>query len=76
MGYGFEVNDSPVPYGDISELFGRLTGTLASGESLDNIFYQGGGGYTGTIRLIPEPSTGLLLGLGLTGLALFHRRLH
>ena len=44
-------------------------GTLASGESIDNIFYRGGGSYTGTITLIPEPSSVLLLALGLVGIA-------
>jgi len=74
VGYDFAVNGVPVPYGDLTDPVGRLTGTLASGETIDNIFYQGDGDYTGTIRLVPEPSTGLLLGLGLAGLALFHRR--
>ena len=69
VGYDFEVNSNPVPYGDLEELFGGLTGTLAPGDPIDNIFYQGGGSYTGTIALIPEPSTALLLGLGLAGLA-------
>jgi hypothetical protein len=73
VGHGFEVNDSPVPYGDLTALFGRLTGTLASGEPIDNIFYQGGGSYTGTITLIPEPSTALLFDLGLVGLGIGRR---
>ena len=64
----------PVPYGELAELFGRLTGTLASGEPIDNIFYQGGGDYTGTITLVPEPTTASLLALGLVGIAAGRRR--
>jgi hypothetical protein len=74
VGHGFEVNDSPVLYGEIAALFGRLTGTLASDEPIDNIFYQGGGSYTGTIRLVPEPSTALLLTLGLVMLTAGRQR--
>ena len=46
------------------------------GGSLDNAFYQGGyaGTYTGTIRLVPEPSTASLLALGLIGIAAVRRR--
>jgi hypothetical protein len=74
VGYDFKVNGIHVPYGELTELSGRLTGTLASGESIGNIFYQGGGAYTGTIRLVPEPSTALLFALGLVGLAVGGRR--
>lgn len=73
VGYGFEVNESPVLCGELAALFGRLTGTLASGEPINNIFYQGGGSYTGTIQLVPEPSTALLLTLGLLIFAMQHR---
>ncbi len=72
-GSGFEVDGNPVPYGDLTALSGILTGTLASGEPLDLWFGQGGGTYTGTITLIPEPATGLLFGAGLAGLALRRR---
>jgi hypothetical protein len=46
---------TPVPYGDLTALTGTLTGTLASGDSLNNVFYQGGygGSVTGTITLSP-----------------------
>jgi hypothetical protein len=49
-----------VPYGDLNALTGTLTGTLASGDPLDNVFFQGGGSYAGTISLVPEPSAALL----------------
>lgn len=48
---------------------------LLSGDSLNIPFYQGGGSYTGTIRLIPEPSTAILTGAGLVGLLAMTRRL-
>lgn len=74
VGSGFAVDGTPVPFGNLTALNGTLTGTLASGESLDNEFWQGGGFYTGTIRLVPEPSTGLLVGGGLVGLLAVQRR--
>jgi hypothetical protein len=51
VGSGFMVDGMPVPYGDLTALTATLTGTLASGDPIDNVFYQGGGSYTGTITL-------------------------
>jgi hypothetical protein len=59
VGSGFAVDGVPVPYGDLSAEFSTLTGTLASGDPIDDAFYQGGfdggGGFlaTGTITLSP-----------------------
>jgi hypothetical protein len=75
-----------VEYGDLSALTGTLTGTLASGDPINSVFYQGG--YvegtlcpavypcSGTITLeyAPEPSPGLLCACVLTTLALLRRR--
>jgi hypothetical protein len=56
VGSGFAVDGVPVPYGDLAAPTGFLTGTLASGDRLnETLFYQGGGSYTGTIRLVPLP---------------------
>jgi hypothetical protein len=74
VGYNFAVDGSPVPYGDLTALTGTLTGTLDSGESIESFFEQGGGSYTGIIELVPEPSTALLLALGLGGIAAGRRR--
>jgi len=76
FGSGFEVNGTPVPYGDLVAMSGVLTGMLSSGDLLSNEFKQGGldGTYNGTIRLVPEPGTASLLGFGLLGLAAARRR--
>jgi hypothetical protein len=63
-GTGFAINGMGVGYGqyfasDYSA--GILTGTLANGDALDNIFYIYDGA---SIVLVPEPTTLLLLGLG------------
>jgi hypothetical protein len=88
VGYGFEVNGSPAPYGDLTVQTGTLTGTLASREPIDTEFHQGGGLYTGTITLAPPgylvvPALSrfgypalvcCLTGFGLVGLAVGRRR--
>jgi hypothetical protein len=70
IGSGFAVDGNPFGYGELTSILGgsyqnepqrRLTGTLDSGESIDNIFYIGN---DASIVLVPEPSTLLLLGLG------------
>jgi hypothetical protein len=73
----FMVDGERVPRGDLAALSGTLTGDLVDGGSVNNHFLQGGyaAQYTGTITLIPEPSTAVLLSLGLTGLAAGRRRL-
>jgi hypothetical protein len=57
LGRNFEVNGVPVPYGDLTAGTGTLSGTLASGDPIDNVFYQGGynGLFTGTITLVSRP---------------------
>ncbi len=52
VGRDFKVDGEPVPYGNLTAQFGTLTGTLASGTSLDNGFHQGGIPYGGTITLV------------------------
>jgi hypothetical protein len=77
VGANFMVDGRPVPYGDLGALTGTLTGILAFGSSIDNVFFQD---FTGAIRLlparfsagstaVPEPATGLLLGAGLAALS-------
>jgi hypothetical protein len=69
-GWDFAVDGSPVPYGDLTALTGTLTGTLMSGDPIDNEFYQGGGSYSGTITLVqsllPALSSWGKLALGAT----------
>jgi hypothetical protein len=65
VGSGFEVDGVPVLYGDLTALTGTLTGALASGDPIDNVFFQGGGSHTGTITLAsPEDIRVPALSLG------------
>jgi len=70
IGSDFAVDGTPVGYTELYSLLGgdwhsephrRLTGTLLSGEPIDNEFYIS---YNAQIVLTPEPATLLLLGLG------------
>jgi len=68
-GSGFSIDGLNVGYGPITVASGILTGTLASGEAINNDFYI----YDdAAIALVPEPGTVLLLGLG--GLFLLKKR--
>jgi hypothetical protein len=70
FGYDFAVDGQPFGYGELTSIhrdlpnyepLRRLTGTLLSGEFINNDFQIG---FNGRIILIPEPATLLLLGLG------------
>ena len=84
VGRHFRVDGELVPYGDLTAQTGTLTGRLASGDPIDNEFYQGGydrwgdgtSVYTGTITLeyAPEPAATLLAACALATLALLRRR--
>jgi hypothetical protein len=58
VGSGFEVFGVPVAYGDLTALFGELTGTLASGDPINSSFSRGSledrPPVPGTIALIPS----------------------
>ena len=78
VGTGFAVDGGPVGYGMIMALDGMLTGMLDSGEMINTRFCHGGSGAcTGgqgvigviTLTNIPEPTTALLIGIGLVGIA-------
>ena len=77
-GSDFAIDSISVGYGELISILGgapqdepvrHLTGTLASGEPIDNYFYIG---HDGEIILLPEPATIFLLALG--GLALLGKR--
>lgn len=57
-GSGFAVDGSPVPYGPLVAEVGHLTGTLDSGDPIDNDFVQGGSVYTGDI-ILSDPDAGV-----------------
>ncbi len=62
--YGTDFNYG---YGELTELNGLLTGILATGEVLNSRFWRGDEEENilpGSIVLIPEPATVLLLGIG------------
>ena len=74
-GWDFAVDGVPFGYGELTSLLGGdhwdepsryLTGTLASGELIDNAFYIG---HDGKIVLIPAPGAVVLgsIGVGLVG---------
>ena len=78
-GSDFAVDGQLFGYGELTSMFRlaptvdpprQLTGTLLSGDLLDNSFYIGS---NASIVLIPEPSTLLLLGLGGVALRRKHR---
>jgi hypothetical protein len=69
-GSNFAVDGQAFGYGELTSILGgstgyepdrRLTGTLASGEPIDNFFYIG---HDAKIILVPEPVTLLMLALG------------
>ncbi len=77
-GSDFVVDGFHFGYGELTSIYGRnpgddpprrLTGTLASGEPIDNDFQIGN---AAKIVLVPEPATVALLGLG--ALSLIRRR--
>ncbi len=75
-GSDFAIDGVPTGLGEVAEASGFLSGTLASGETFDVFFRRTGirGGTPGTLRLVPEPGSALLVGSGLALLAGRRRR--
>lgn len=73
FGSGFALDGVPVDFGALQPIAGQLTGVLQSGEPLDAMFSREA---TGTLVLapIPEPSTSVLLGLGLLAIGINRRQ--
>ncbi len=64
IGSDFKIDDVAVPYGMYTETStGQITGTLLSGDFLDNFFGYAGGNHI-IFAPVPEPGTLLLLGFG------------
>jgi hypothetical protein len=72
FGSDFAIDGLSVGYGPITAASGILTGTLTSGETINNDFYIYD---NATIVLIPEPATILLFGLASLTLLRKRRRL-
>jgi hypothetical protein len=58
VGTGFAVDETPVPFGDLTAASGTLTGTLLSGDPIDNVF-------SGNIVLLENPPLTILVNNGL-----------
>ena len=75
FGTDFAVDGAPVGYGPLSTKTGILTGTLLSGDPINNYFCHSACNQifidnpTGLIALVPEPGSLVLLGFGLVALA-------
>lgn len=59
VGSGFQLDGIPVPFGDLIADSGTLTGTLASGDSLDNAFRNGWTESSITLVSVSDPTTAL-----------------
>jgi hypothetical protein len=79
-GSDFAIDEQTFGYGELTSILGghwydephrHLTGTLLSGELIDNDFYIG---EDARIVLVPEPASAMIIGIG--GLFLFLRRRH
>jgi len=77
FGLNFFIDGTPIGYGEIESVLGEgtadepfriLSGTLASGEAINNIFLLGNSAKI-ILAPVPVPSTLFLLGFGLLGLA-------
>ena len=81
FGSGFEVDGCTVGEGPIAATSGVLTGTLESGDLIDNFFCHSGSTEcidpdpaTGLITLVPEPDMALLCSAALLTLAAVRAR--
>jgi hypothetical protein len=72
FGSGFAIDGVPVPFGPIMTSSGNLTGTLASGDGINNPFIINPS--SGQIILVAEPTSVFLFATGLAGLAWRSRR--
>lgn len=74
VGTGFAIDGVPAPAGPVPQDGGILTGTLQSGDPIDNFFFVYLPGIRGELILVPEPSLWMQQGAAVASLFILDSR--